>query len=73
LAEYRELFRSELDDAALADIRLALAQSQPLGNERFSEIMCAAVVVRRAQRKSGRPMIRRDQSERVESQSDFGF
>ena len=73
MAEYRELFRSELDDAALADIRLALAQGQPLGSERFSEIMCAAAGVRRAQKKPGRPMIKRDQSERVEDQSDFGF
>jgi putative transposase len=73
LAEYRGLFRSELDEAALADIRLALAQGQPLGSERFSEIMCAAVGVRRAQRKPGRPVVKRDQSERVDDQSDFGF
>ncbi|GAB5606507.1 hypothetical protein TK5_25880 [Sideroxyarcus sp. TK5] len=32
LAGYRGLFRSELDDAAIADIRLALAQGQPLGS-----------------------------------------
>ncbi len=70
---YRALFRSELDDAALSDIRLALAQGQPLGSERFSEIMCAAVGVRRTQRRPGRPMAKRDQSVRVEDQSDFGF
>ena len=52
-AAYRALFRSELDDDALADIRLALAQGQPLGSERFSEMMCAAVGVRRAQKKAG--------------------
>jgi len=73
LAEYRDLFRSELDEEALADIRLALAQGQPLGSERFSEIMCAAVGVRRAQRRPGRPMTKRDLSARVEDQSDFGF
>jgi putative transposase len=73
LADYRGLFRSELDDAAIADIRLALAQGQPLGSERFIESMCAAVGARRAQRKPGRPMVKRDQSERVEDQSDFGF
>jgi putative transposase len=73
LAEYRGLFRSELDDAAISDIRLALAQGQPLGSERFAEIMCAAVGVRRAQRKPGRPMVKREQSERIEDQSDFGF
>jgi putative transposase len=32
---YRALFRAQLDRPALADIRLALNQSQPLGNERF--------------------------------------
>lgn len=73
LAEYRGLFCSELDAEALADIRLALVQGQPLGSERFSEIMCAAVGVRRAQRKPGRPMAKRDQSAVIEDQSDFGF
>ena len=73
LAEYRDLFRSELDEEALADIRLALAQGQPLGSERFSENVCAAVGVRRAQRRPGRPMKKRDLSARVEDQSDFGF
>ena len=65
--------RSELDDAAIADIRLALAQGQPPGSERFSEMLCAALGVRRAQRKPGRPKVKRDQSDRVEDQSDFGF
>ncbi len=32
---------------APAGIRLALAQGQPLGSERFSEIVCAANGVRR--------------------------
>ena len=73
LAEYRALFRSELDQAALTDIWLALAQGQPLGSERFSEIMCAAVGVRRAQRRPGRPMAKREQNTQVEDQSDFGF
>ena len=72
-AAYRALFRSELDDAALADIRLALMQGQPLGSERFSEMTCAAVGVRRAQRKPGRPIVKRDQSEQVDEQADFGF
>lgn len=64
---------SELDVEALADIRLALSQGQPLGSERFSEIMCAAVGVRRVQRKPGRPMEKRDQGVTVDDQSDFGF
>jgi putative transposase len=73
LAEYRGLFRSELDDAAMADIRLALAQGQPLGSERFSETMCAAVGVRRGQGRPGRPMAKRDQDAGLEDQADFGF
>jgi len=35
LAAYRALFRSELDDDAIGDIRLALTQGQPLGGSRF--------------------------------------
>ena len=31
-AAYRELFRAQLDGTAIDDIRLALNQSQPLGN-----------------------------------------
>jgi putative transposase len=73
LAEYRGLFRSELDAEALADIRLALAQGQPLGSERFSEMMCAAAGLRRAQRRPGRPMAKREQNTQVEDQVDFGF
>jgi putative transposase len=43
LASYRALFRSELDDDAIGDIRLALTQSQPLGDDRFAERICARV------------------------------
>lgn len=42
-ASYRALFRTELDDEAINDIRLALAQSQPLGDDRFAERICAWV------------------------------
>jgi putative transposase len=73
LTEYRGLFRSQLDDEALPDIRLALLQGQPLGSERFSEMMCAAVGVRRAQKKPGRPAVKQGQEARVEDQTDFGF
>ena len=34
-AEYRGLFRAHLDEAAIADIGLALNQNQPLGDSRF--------------------------------------
>lgn len=70
---YRGLFRSELDTEALADIRLALAQGQPLGSERFSEIMCAAVGMRRAQKRPGRPAAKSNQGEQARDQADFGF
>jgi putative transposase len=36
-AAYRALFRTQLDHAAIDDIRLALNQSQPLGSKRFYE------------------------------------
>jgi len=52
---YRALFRPALDDEALSDIRLALAQSQPLGDNRFAEHICRKLGVRRANAKPGRP------------------
>ena len=71
-ATYRDLFRSELDDAAIADVRLALSQGQPLGSEKFKEAMCAATGVRQTQARRGRPS---SQAEvlAVENQTDFGF
>lgn len=36
-AAYRGMFRYELDEDAISDIRLALNQNQPLGNARFYE------------------------------------
>jgi len=73
LAEYRGLFRSQLDDEALADIRLALAQGQPLGSERFAEKMCAALGVRRTRSKPGRPASELHDLGTDDSQADFGF
>lgn len=55
----------------LRDMRHVLAQ--PLGSERSAERMCAAVGVRRAQRRPGRAVVKYDQSERADAQSDFGF
>jgi putative transposase len=54
-AAYRALFRSQLDKAALDDIRLALNQNQPLGNERFLQKIEAMTGVRREARPRGRP------------------
>jgi putative transposase len=52
---YRALFRSELDDEAMADIRSALMQGQALGSEWFKESISAATGVRRGRLRRGRP------------------
>jgi putative transposase len=70
---YRTLFRSELDDDALADIRLALSQGQPLGHGRFGDQICAATGIRRTQKRPGRPSGKLDQLVSMDLQSDFGF
>jgi putative transposase len=54
-AAYRALFRAQLDRAAVDDIRLALNQSQPLGNERFYARIERITGVRREARPRGRP------------------
>lgn len=72
-AAYRALFRSELDGEAIADIRLALSQGQPLGSDRFSDAMCAATGIRRSQKRPGRPASLPDQTSGTETQTDFGF
>jgi putative transposase len=72
-AAYRALFRSQLDDEAIDDIRLALNQGQPLGNERFKELTCAATGVRRTQAQRGRPPGKTNQSSDAIDQSNFGF
>ena len=54
-AAYRALFRSHLDQAAIDDIRLALNQNQPLGNERFLAKIEKVTGVRREARPRGRP------------------
>ena len=61
----------ELDDEAISDIRLALSQSQPLGDDRFAERLCAKVGVRRAQAKRGRPAGKVVAG--IENQAGFGF
>ena len=71
-AAYRALFRSELDAAALGDIRLALNQGQPLGDERFAERICAMTGVRRAKARPGRPAGAKEGGSDG-NQGDFGF
>ncbi|MFH1871444.1 MAG: transposase [Pseudomonadota bacterium] len=70
---YRALFRPELDDDAITDIRLALAQSQPLGDDRFAERICARLGMRRAMPKRGRPPEKTKAADGLEEQTGFGF
>ena len=59
-AAYRALFRAHLDRAALDDIRLALHQSQPLGNARFYARIEKMTGVRREAKRRGRPRLAPD-------------
>jgi len=54
---YRRLFRSPLDPETLSDLRLALNQSQPLGNERFYAKIERITGQRREARPRGRPRL----------------
>jgi putative transposase len=56
-AAYRALFRAQLDRAAINDIRLALNQSQPLGNERFYAQIEKTTGIRREAKPRGRPRL----------------
>ncbi|MGK2941377.1 MAG: transposase [Immundisolibacter sp.] len=51
----RELFRTQLDNETVDDIRLALNQSQPLGNSGFHARIEATTGQRREARPRGRP------------------
>ncbi len=54
-AAYRALFRAQLDRQAVDDIRLALNQSQPLGNTRFYAKIEAMTGQSRQAKPRGRP------------------
>ncbi len=54
---YRDLFRAHLDQAAIDDIRLALNQNQPLGDNRFYSQIERMTGERREARPRGRPRI----------------
>ena len=54
-AAYRALFRAHLDRDAIDDIRLALNQNQPLGNERFYATIEQMTGIRRETKPRGRP------------------
>ncbi|HEY8118330.1 MAG TPA: hypothetical protein VIE91_03740 [Methylophilaceae bacterium] len=57
----------------IADIRLALAQSQPLGSNQFSDTMCAAAGPERTQSRRGRPANKTEIVNKPNMQPDFGF
>lgn len=59
---YRALFRTQLDKAAIDDIRLAMNQSQPLGDSRFLDKIEAVAGLRREAKPRGRPRVRQDES-----------
>ena len=52
---YRELFDQVLSDKTITDIRLALKQTQPLGNSRFFDAIEQATGQRREAKPRGRP------------------
>ncbi|MDR2000174.1 MAG: transposase [Zoogloeaceae bacterium] len=54
-SSYRKLFRPQLDDEAIADIRQAINQGTPLGSERFKNKVSVMTGVRRTLPKRGRP------------------
>jgi putative transposase len=56
-AAYRALFRAHLDRDAIDDIRLALNQNQPLGNERFYARIEQMTGIRREIKARGRPRL----------------
>ncbi|PKO62504.1 MAG: transposase [Betaproteobacteria bacterium HGW-Betaproteobacteria-18] len=55
LLAYRELFNSVLAEQTISDIRLALKQTQPLGNSRFFDVIEQATGQRREPKPRGRP------------------
>jgi putative transposase len=61
-ATYRRLFRAELDNDAISDIRLALNQNQPLGSSRFYAKVEAMTGQRREPKPRGRPRKQEDES-----------
>jgi putative transposase len=57
---YRSLFRHELDNDAISDIRLAVRQNQPLGNDRFIAMIEKMTGQRREAKPRGRPRTKND-------------
>jgi putative transposase len=67
---YRALFRAHLDQSAIDDIRLAISQSQPLGDSRFHARIARLTGERREARPRGRP---RSAPESKQNQGELGL
>ncbi|WPL15244.1 Transposase [Thiorhodovibrio winogradskyi] len=72
-AAYRELFRTGLDEAALAELRLAIQQSQPIGSERFLQQIEQMTGQRREARPRGRPRLEPEGSAVLPGQMELGL
>lgn len=70
---YRALFRTQLDKAAVDDIRLALNQNQPLGNERFYARIEKLTGQRREAKPQGRPRASSGEAAPDEGQGELGL
>ena len=71
---YRALFRAQLDETAIDDIRLALNQNQPLGNARFYARIEEMTGQRREPRPRGRPRIAPDDNPAASTgRGELGF
>ena len=66
-AAYRDLFRTTLDDAPLSELRMALNQDQPIGNDRFYREIEVMTGQRRALRKRGRPRKHKDNDSKAKT------
>jgi len=71
---YRALFRRQLDAEATSDVRQALRLGIPLGSERFVDVICARLGIRRNTGKRGRIAGDATDSRPVHTeQQGFGF
>ena len=68
---YRALFRAQLEGEAINDIRLALNQSQPLGNERFYQHIEQMTGQRREGKPRGRPRVASEEDNNRTSQGEL--
>ena len=70
---YRALFRAHLEQAAIDDIRLAMNQSQPLGDSRFMATIMRMTGERRQARPRGRPRVEGRTPGAAEGQGELGL